>query len=198
VRECAIGLKFEKYFGKVMFFGVKKRYAGILVWEKGKEKRELVTVGLEAVRTDQSRFSREFQQKLIEMVLSGASAAEVKKFIEGARQEMRRRPLIDIALVKGLSKSLDEYKANAPHVRAVLYSNKYLGTRFGRGSRVYILWVKGVEGLPPTDVIAFDEDTKLPRVVVDWEKMEDVNVWQKAKPILELLKRQDNLLRWLA
>jgi DNA polymerase I len=198
VRECTIGLKFEKYFGKVMFFGVKKRYAGILVWEKGKEKRELVTVGLEAVRTDQSKFSREFQQKLIELVLSGAKPSEVKAFIEEARQEMRRRPLIEIAIVKGLSRGLDEYKANAPHVRAVLYSNKYLGTRFGRGSRVYVLWVRGVEGLPPTDVIAFDEDTKLPEVVVDWVRMEDVNIWQKAEPVLEVLKKQnESLMRWL-
>lgn len=198
VKECTIGLKFEKYFSKMMFFGVKKRYAGILVWEKGQQKKELVTVGLEAVRTDQSKFSKEFQRKLIELVLNGASMAEVKKFIEEARQEMRRRPLIDIALVKGISKELDEYKANAPHVRAVLYSNKYLGTRFGKGSRVYILWVKGVEGLPATDVIAFDEDTKLPKVVVDWEKMEELNIWQKAKPILEVLKKNLSLSHWLA
>jgi DNA polymerase I len=197
VRECTIGLKFERYFGKIMYFGVKKRYAGVLTWEKGKEKRELVTVGLEAVRTDQSRFSREFQQKLIELVLSGAKPGEVRRFIEEARQEMRRRPLIDIAIVKGLSRELDGYKANAPHVRAALYSNRYLGTRFGRGSRVYVLWVKAVRGLPQTDVIAFDEDTKLPEVVVDWEKMEDVNIWQKAKPVLEVFRRGESLARWL-
>jgi DNA polymerase elongation subunit (family B) len=198
VRECTIGLKFEKYYGKIMFFGVKKRYAGILIWEKGQQKKELITVGLEAVRTDQSKFSKEFQQKLIEMVLNGARLTEVKNFIEEAKREMRKRPLIDIALMKGLSRGLDEYKANAPHVRAVLYSNKYLGTKFGRGNRVYILWVKGVEGLPPTDVIAFDEDAKLPKVVVDWEKMEEVNITQKAKPVLEVMKKQaGNLIRWL-
>jgi len=198
VKECTIGLKFEKYFSKIMYFGVKKRYAGLLVWEKGKEKRELVTVGLEAVRTDQSRFSQEFQERLLELVLSGAGVSKVNEFIEEARREMRSKPPIEIALVKGLSKGLDEYKANAPHVRAVLYSNKYLGTRFGKGSRVYILWVKAVKGLPQTDVIAFDEDTKLPEIVVDWEKMEDVNIWQKAKPILEVVRQNSGALReWL-
>jgi DNA polymerase elongation subunit (family B) len=199
VRECTISLKFEKYFSKMMYFGVKKRYAGLLVWEKGKQKDgELVTVGLDAVRTDQSRFSKEFQEKLLLMALRGASYEEIRRAVEEAKQEMMNRPLIDIAIVKGLSKSLDEYKANAPHVRAVLYSNKHLGTRFGKGSRVYILWVKDVNGLPKTDVIAFDEDTKLPKLVVDWEKMYEVNVLQKAKPILEVLtvRGYSDLRRW--
>jgi len=195
VKECTIGLKFEKYFSKMMYFGVKKRYAGIMTWEKGKEVNELVTVGLETVRTDQSKFSQEFQENLLKLVLSGASKKEVMEFINKSIEDMKKAPLIDIAIVKGLSKSLDEYKANVPHVRGVLYSNKYLGTKFGKGSRVYILWVKSVKGLPPTDVIAFDEDTKLPELVVDWRKMEDVNIWQKAEPILNVIGLVDKSLK---
>jgi len=197
VSECTIGLKFEKYFDKIMFFGVKKRYAGILVWEKGKEKKELVTVGLEVVRTDQSKFSKEFQENLLKLVLSGASKKQVYDFINKSIEEMKKAPLIDIAIVKGLSKSLDEYKANAPHVRATLYSNKYLGTRFGKGSRIYFVWVKDVKNLPKTDVIAFDEDTKLPEIIVDWKKMEEVNIWQKAEPILDVINSIDRgLKKW--
>jgi DNA polymerase I len=200
VRECTISLKFEKYFSKMMYFGVKKRYAGLLTWEKGKQREgELVTVGLDAIRTDQSKFSKELQEKLLLMALKGASYEEVRREVEKAKQYMMDKPLVDIAIVKGLSKGLDEYKANAPHVRAVLYSNKYLGTKFGRGSRVYLLWVKEVEGLPKTDIIAFDEDTKLPKLVVDWEKMYEINVLQKAKPILNVLTstRSGDLRRWL-
>jgi len=198
VRECTIGLKFEKYFNKIMYFGVKKRYAGILAWEKGREVRKLVTVGLETVRTDQSKFSQEFQEKLIELALTTQNINVIRKFIDDSRKEMRKRPLIEIAIVKGLSKTLDEYRSNSPHVRAVLYSNKYLGTRFGRGSRIYLLWVKGVRGLPNTDVIAFDEDTNLPEVVVDWERMEEVNIFQKARPVLEVLGVEGGGLKeWL-
>jgi len=183
-----IGLKFEVYADRVMFFGVKKRYVAHIVWEKGKHVNYFKYVGIEAVRSDQSSFSQEFQKRLIELAIMGASKEEIMDFINSAREEMRRRPLIEIAPSEGIQKPLDKYKNRPPHIRAALYSNTYLGTNFKHGDRVYYLWVKAVKGYPPTDVVAFDVDTRLPELVVDWEKMEEVNIWQKAEPILQVLK----------
>jgi len=183
-----IGLKFEAYCDKVLFFGVKKRYVAHVVWEKGKRVDYFKYVGLEAIRSDESKFAQEFQKGLIELVLKGASHKEIIEYINGMREEMRKRPLIEIAPNEGIQKPLDAYKTRPPHVRAALYSNTYLGTNFKHGDRVYYVWVKGVKGYPPTDVVAFDVDTKLPEMVIDWAKMEEVNILQKARPVLEVLK----------
>jgi DNA polymerase I len=194
-----IGLKFEAYYDRVLFLGVKKRYAAHITWEKGRSVDYIKFTGLEAIRSDESKFAQEFQRGLVELALRGASHQEILAFIGEAREEMRRRPLIEIALNEGLHKALDEYKSKAPHVRAALWSNIHLGTNFKRGDRVYYVWVKGVKGYPPTDVVAFDVDTRLPELIVDWPKMEEANIYQKAEPILRVLKvaPEASLRRWL-
>ena len=192
-----IGLKFETYYDKVMFFGVKKRYVAHVVWEKGKAVDYFKYVGLEVIRSDEPRFAQEFQRGLIELVLKGASREEVLAYVEKMREELRRRPLIEIALNEGIQKPLHEYKTKPPHVRAALYSNLYLKTNFKHGDRVYYVWVKGVKGYPPTDVVAFDVDTKLPELVIDWQKMEEVNIWRLARDLLGMVETKPSLRRWL-
>ncbi|MEM1672337.1 MAG: DNA-directed DNA polymerase [Archaeoglobaceae archaeon] len=197
LKECQIKLKSELYADRVLFFGVKKRYAMHVVYEKGRKCDYIKVVGLEAVRTDQSRFSKEFQKKLIEMVLKGSPPNDVLDFVKKSAEEMKNRPLIDIALVKGIDKPLHQYKTKPPHVRAAIWSNLHLGTNFKHGDRVYFLWVN----MPSTDVIGFDEETvsKLNGVQVDWKKMEELNIWSKAEPILDALSITKNkqIVGWL-
>jgi len=182
-----IGLKFEKYCDKVLFFGVKKRYVAHVIWEKNKQVDYFKYVGVEAIRSDEPLFAQKFQKKLIELVLKGATQKEIIEFINKSREELRKSPLIEIALNEGIDKPLNKYKVKPPHVRAVLWSNINLKTNFKHGDRVYYIWVKGVEGYPSTDVVAFDVETKLPKLIIDWQKMEEVNIWQKAEPILKVL-----------
>jgi len=205
VPSVQIGLKFELYADKVLFFGVKKRYVAHVVWEKGKQVDYFKYVGIEAVRSDEPRFAQEFQKGLIEMVLresvhGSINIDKVMDYINKKREELRKAPLLDIALSEGLNKPLDKYRVKPPHVRAVLYSNTHLGTNFKHGDRIYWVWVKGVKGYPSTDVVAFDVDTKLPELIIDWEKMEEVNIWQKAQPVLVALNVNNigtgNLRRW--
>jgi DNA polymerase elongation subunit (family B) len=205
VKNCNIKLKSEAYCDKIIFFGVKKRYVAHIIYEKGVKCDKMKIVGLEAIRTDQSNYSRFVQSKLIELILRGASKEEIIQFIKDAIDNIKKQKLIDIAIVKGIDKPLDEYKSMAPHVRGALYSNMYLGTKFGKGSRVYILWVKSVKGFPKTDVIAFDEDTKLPELEIDWNKMIEANIVQKVEDLLEIvginikdiMTPSQKLSRWL-
>jgi DNA polymerase I len=200
VPNVQIGLKFEVYADKVLFFGVKKRYVAHVVWEKDKQVDYFKYVGIEAVRSDEPKFAQEFQKGLIELVLRGATKEQIMDYINKKREELRRASLLDIAMSEGLHKPLDKYKSKPPHVRAVLYSNTHLGTNFKHGDRIYWIWVKGIKNYPSTDVVAFDVDTKLPELIIDWEKMEEVNIWQKAQPILEVLNMSVNsggsLKRW--
>jgi len=58
VPNVQIGLKFELYADKVLFFGVKKRYVAHVIWEKDKSTNYFKYVGIEAVRSDEPRLHR--------------------------------------------------------------------------------------------------------------------------------------------
>jgi len=145
--------------------------------------------GFENIRTDQSIFTRELLNELFEMIFHGATKEEIREFINNKLRDFTKTPLTEIGISKGISKPFDKYKANTPHIRGAIYSNTYLGTNFQYGDKVQFLWVKGVEGLPPTNVICFDENTDLSRynIVVDYEKMKEVCILDKIKPVLNAI-----------
>jgi len=171
-REPSLNLKFEKYYQRMIFVGRKKRYAGLLVWKKGKETRKIDIVGFEAVRSDSAPFTAYAEEKVFELLLTeGYNPDKLNELVSKLKKEMKERPLDDIALYAKITKPISEYKSKSPHIRAAVYSNMYLGTKFGVGSKVKYLWVKSVKGLPPTDVIAYeDEEQVKDKIVIDWEK----------------------------
>lgn len=194
LRECLVRLKFSKYLSTVTFTGVKKRYACHVIWEDGKSCDYIDVVGFEAVRTDQSRYARNLQRKLFDMILRGCREDEIREFIKSSISEVKSKPFTEICFTKGIDKPLDKYKTRPQHIRATLYSNMYLKTNFKSGDRVYILFVKNICNHPKTDVIAFDESTNLPDVEVDWDKMIEVNVRRPLESILEAFGlRWDNI-----
>jgi DNA polymerase I len=207
LKTCNIKLKSEAYYDRVVFFGVKKRYVAHMIYEKGVPCDKIKIVGLEAIRTDQSNYSRKVQSKLIEMILKGSSVEDIKAFIKRSIDDIKHQNILDIAIVKGIDKPLDEYKSIPPHVRGALWSNMNLNTNFKGGDRVYMIWVKYVKDYPKTDVIAFDEDTKLPidKIVIDWDRMIDTNIIQKVDEILkvvgvdikQILYGETTIGRWL-
>jgi len=145
--------------------------------------------GFENIRTDQSIFTRELLNELFEMIFHGATKEEIREFISNKLRDFTKAPLAEIGISKGISKPFDKYKANTPHIRGAIYSNTYLGTNFQYGDKVQFLWVKGIEGLPPTNVICFDENTDLSKynIIVDYEKMKQTTVIGKVEPILNAL-----------
>lgn len=180
-----ISLKFEKFAKGTLLTGVKKRYAMRITFENGKECDYISTRGFENVRTDQSVFTRTLLSELFELILYEKGEKEIRDFINKKLEEFPKRPLTEVAISKGINKSLKNYKANAPHVRGAVYANQHFDTNFKYGDKVKMLWVKAVPHLPPTNVICFSEDTELPEIVVDWERMKKVCVLDKVKPILD-------------
>jgi len=171
-REPKLSLKFEKYYERMLFVGKKKRYAGLLVWKKGKETRKIDIVGFEAVRSDSAPFTAYAEQKVFELLLTeGYKPDKLNELVSKLRKEMKERPLDDIALYAKISKPISEYKTKPPHIRAAIYSNMYLGTKYGVDSKVKYVWVRSVKGLPPTDVVAYEEEEQIKdKIVIDWEK----------------------------
>jgi DNA polymerase I/DNA polymerase-2 len=89
----------------------KKRYA--LIDKKG----SLIIRGLETVRRDWCNLARNLQHDVIRLVLSGRekeAVEEVRTTVEKIKK--RKIDLRDIAITTQLGKSLEEYKATAPHI----------------------------------------------------------------------------------
>jgi DNA polymerase-2 len=95
--------------------GAKKRYAGLLIDDLGKEKVDFT--GLEFVRRDWTAVSKDFQLGLLDRVFHKQEVAEfVKKFVEDIKSGKYDKKLI---YKKALRKNLNEYtKTTPPHVKA--------------------------------------------------------------------------------
>lgn len=183
-----LNLEFEKYIKTLLLTGVKKRYAMRISYNNG-ECDYIETKGFENIRTDQSIFTRSLLTNLFELILYDKDKKEIQKFVFDKLEEFPKRPLSEIGISRGISKPFSEYKANTPHVRGSIYSNAHLQTNFHSGDKIMMIWVKGVEGLPATNVICFNEDTDLSKykILVDWERMKKVCILGKVESILDAI-----------
>ena len=180
-------LEFEKYIQTLLLTGVKKRYAMRISYNNG-ECDYIETKGFENIRTDQSIFTRSLLTDLFDLILYGSEKNEIKKFVHDKLEEFPKRPLNEIGISRGISKPFSEYKANTPHVRGAIWSNTNLNTNFSHGDKIQFLWVKGIQGYPPTNIICFNEDTELPEgILVDWKHMQKVGIIDKVTPILDAI-----------
>jgi len=186
--DVNINLEFDKYLKGLFLTGVKKRYAYRCIWEDGKECDYIDSKGFENIRSDQSEFTQNLLEELFDLILYEKEREEIIRYITDKITEFPKRHLNEIAISKGINKSLNSYKANTPHIRGAIYSNQYFGTNFKLGDRVLMLWIKGIDGYQPTNVICFDENMTLPEgLVVDWKRMQKACIEDKVKPILDAI-----------
>jgi len=191
-KEHYFKLEFEKIFNPIILLPeTKKRYAGRVVWEKGKEANYIDVRGLEIRRTDSAEITKDIQLKVIEMILDG-KRNEIINYLREIIKKIRNGEVspYDLAVNVGIQKNLASYGVNSGipyHIRAAIYSNRYLGTRFDKGDKIKVLYVKGVKGYPKTDVIAFTDDMKLPEIIIDYDKMIETVVRSKVEKLLEIV-----------
>ena len=123
-------LEFEKVYKRFLMprirhaeTGSKKRYAGLLVDAKGKEKIDIV--GLEFVRRDWTDIAKEFQQELLKKIFHKQEVAEyIKKIVKEVKEGKHDKQLI---YRKAIRKEVDAYiKTTPPHVKAARLLGKDL------------------------------------------------------------------------
>ncbi len=153
--ESCLEMEYETHFSK--FFmptirgsekGSKKRYAGLVVDDAGKQR--LIYKGLETVRTDWTEMAREFQQELYqrnnqpyeEYIRLTVNALNAGKFDD--RLVYRKR----------LRKKLSDYQKNIPpHAQAAIkaektFAEKNTPSRYKRAGWIeYVITVNGPETL---------------------------------------------------
>ena len=129
-REDVMKIEFDKKFDKLMLFGVKKKYCGLI----GKE---IFVRGVSSVRGDTPRFLKKLEKELIEIILLSENKEEVISFLKRKMKEFKEADLLEIAIPKGLRKELDDYKTSSIHVKAL----KRSGIDVRAGEKVYYVFI---------------------------------------------------------
>lgn len=155
--ESCLEMEYETHFNK--FFmptirgsekGSKKRYAGLVIDDAGKQ--HLIYKGLETVRTDWTEMAREFQQELYQRIFNNQPYEDYIRLTVNALNAGK----FDESLVyrKRLRQKLSDYQKNIPpHAQAAIkaeknFAEKDAPSRYKRAGWIeYVITVNGPETL---------------------------------------------------
>lgn len=186
-------IKVDRFSKRVLFTGVKKRYAEWVTEEGGRPCDYIRIVGFEHVRRDASEVTRKLQKKVFDLLLRG-EVNKVVGYVKNTIKDMKEEKysLNQITIPKTLNKRLEDYGKGKgggipDYVRGTLYSNQYFNTDIRGGDMVRMLYVKRIPGYPKTNVICFLDESELPvKPKADMEKMISRTVKMKIEKIIEL------------
>jgi DNA polymerase I len=136
--ELGFDIKLDKIYTKVFFTEAKKRYVGLTVDGK------IDVVGFEAVRGDWSDLAKETQAVVAEIVLKTGSTAKAVEYVRDTIRRLRegRMDMDKLIIWKTITRRLEEYKAEQPHVTAARMMVKS-GVKVEPGVKVGYVIVRG-------------------------------------------------------
>lgn len=132
-----MALKFESYYDKVVLL-TKKRY--ILV-SNGRASYK----GVMNARRDYCRFAKDTYEGVVGMVAAGDDNDKIRRYID-ARMLMLlcgKCSIDDVVITKSLSRGLNTYKVNQPHVVFARRLVERTGVDVKPGTRLEYVYVKG-------------------------------------------------------
>jgi len=179
-------LKVDRHFDRLLFKGVKKRYAGHVVWEDGKTVDYLHIKGFEYIRRDSSLVTREVQREVFEHLFRQGMIG-LKEYLQGILKKVRSGgySLREISLSKGVHKKFEDYNPKPDYVRGSIWANKYLNAGIRKDDQVFMVYVKRTPGYPSTNVVCFlDEETVPSTFVIDFDKMIDRTIKGKVDELI--------------
>ena len=154
--EVGLEIKPDKVYEPVLFTEAKKRYAGLL------PDGRLDIVGLEVARGDWTESAKKVQEGVIEIILKERSADDAVKFVHQYIKNLKSKkvPYSDLIIWKTLTKPIEEYKVNAPHVTAAK-TLKRLGWALVPGEKIgYVIEAGGgklYERAAPYSLTTYDQ-----------------------------------------
>ncbi len=137
-KELGFEIKIDKVYKRVFFTEAKKRYAGILADGR------IDIVGFEAVRGDWCDLAKEVQSTVAEIVLKTGDVNKAIEYVRKLIAELKsgKIPIEKLIIWKTLSKKLEEYETEAPHVVAARRMIE-AGYRVQVGEKIGYVIVKG-------------------------------------------------------
>src|SRR2546426_1652724 len=113
-RQLGLEINLSEVYGRILFTEAKKKYAGL------RTDGHMDVVGLEAVRGDWSNLARDVQNTVLRMVLEDANPARATTYVQDLTSNLKSKnlPLSSFIIWKTLTKPVEGYEVNAPHVEA--------------------------------------------------------------------------------
>jgi DNA polymerase I len=111
-RQLGLEINLSEIYKRILFTEAKKKYAGL------KTDGQIDVVGLEAVRGDWSNLARDVQNAVLKMVLEDANPSRATAYVQDLTRNLKskRLPLSSFIVWKTLTKPVEAYEVNAPHV----------------------------------------------------------------------------------
>ncbi len=136
--ELGFDIKVDKIYKRVFFTEAKKRYCGLLIDGR------IDIVGFEAIRGDWADIAKEVQEKVIEIILKERSVDKAVEYVRNVIAELRKGkiPIDKLIIWKTLTKRLEDYAVDAPHVAAAKRLIE-AGGRVTVGEKIGYVIVKG-------------------------------------------------------
>ncbi len=112
--KLGLEINLSEIYRRILFTEAKKKYAGL------RQDGQLDVVGLEAARGDWSTLARDVQNRVLEFVLQDADPSRATDYVRELTKDLRSAnlPLSSYVIWKTLTRPVDDYEVNAPHVEA--------------------------------------------------------------------------------
>jgi len=113
-RQLGLEINLSEIYKRILFTEAKKKYAGL------RTDGQIDVVGLEAVRGDWSNLARDVQNTVLRMVLEDANPARATAYVQDLTNNIKSKnlPLSSFIIWKTLTKPVEGYEVNTPHVEA--------------------------------------------------------------------------------
>jgi len=137
--------------------------------------------------------SKNLENDVLKAICSGADEEEVISMVRPLAKQIMRGEVEpkQIATTTRLQKKLRDYSdTTGGAVKAARFYNQHLSPKqkLGEGDSVnWVYVIRTPNGMPPIDVVAFEELSDLDGFVLDYDKMVDKLVKSKIKPIFRAL-----------
>lgn len=139
-------IEFEKLYRRFLQAGKKKRYAGHIIFDEGKDVDKVDITGFEYKRSDIAAITKEVQKQTITMLVNGRDTEDVTEYISGVVDDFQNGeiPIEDIGIPAGINQELDEYDTDTAQVRGAKAANVLFDTNFRAGSKPMRLYLSRV------------------------------------------------------
>jgi len=137
-QELKLEIKIDKIYKKLFFTEAKKKYVGLT------EEGFLDLVGIEAVRGDWAQIAKEIQMEILKKILIEESEEGAIEFVKSKIEDLKnlRIKISELIIWKSLTKPIEKYEVNAPHVSAAK-KLKEQGYRPTLGHKIGYIIIKG-------------------------------------------------------
>ena len=137
-QDLGLEAKIDKIYRKILFTEAKKRYAGIT------PDGYIDIVGLEYARRDWCEYARELQYRVVEAILTGRGKDKALQIFREYVERLRSGdvPLYKLVIWEQITRSLKDYKANAPHIQ-IAKELERRGWKISRGMFIGYVVLRG-------------------------------------------------------